>query len=200
MDQLVKYMVEVAMGMHYIAEKGLVHRVSVCVHMLPMQQLVTHTLTCAPQDLAARNILVGENELCKVADFGLLRELPMDDSIYKSTSSTPCPIRWMAPESLSKRQFSIASDVWSYGVLVWEMFNPKRLPYHGMDNFQVATRVSQGYRMPIPRGCPPVVARVVKACWHSEPRKRPSFLLIATLLSTKATQPATAPTDTTTEQ
>lgn len=129
---------------------------------------------------------MGENELCKVADFGLLRELPDDDSIYKSTSSTPCPIRWMAPESLSKRVFSVASDVWSYGVLQWEMFFPKKLPYHGMDNFQVATRISKGYRMPVPRGCPAVVARVMKACWHSEPRKRPSFLLIATLLSTRS--------------
>lgn len=114
----------------------------------------------------------------------MMHELPDDMSIYKSTSSTPCPIRWMAPESLSKRVFSVASDVWSYGVLQWEMMCPKKLPYHGMNNFQVATRVSQGYRMPVPRGCHPVAARVMKACWHSEPRKRPGFLLIATLLST----------------
>ena len=140
------------------------------------------------QDLAARNILVGENELCKVADFGMMRELPLDDSIYKSSGTTPCPIRWMAPESLSKRQFSVSSDVWSYGVLQWEMFHPKKLPYHDLGNLQVAMQINNGYRLPIPRGCPAVVARVMKACWHSEPQKRPSFLVIATLLTTRGTQ------------
>ena len=175
------------MGMHYLAERGLVHRVRLGAAGMYVRHVDTE-YALIPQDLAARNILVGENELCKVADFGLLRELPPDDSIYQSTSNTPCPIRWMAPESLSKRLFSVASDVWSYGVLQWEMFNPQRLPYHHFDNFQVAMQVNRGYRLPIPRGCPGVVARVMKACWHSEPRKRPSFQVIAVLLTSRATQ------------
>lgn len=93
------------------------------------------------QDLAARNVLVDTNETCKVADFGLLREIPRDDTIYHSQHNVPCPIRWMAPESISDRKFSAASDVWSFGVLVWEMFNPTKLPYEKYDNLACATKV-----------------------------------------------------------
>ena len=93
------------------------------------------------QDLAARNVLVGTNEICKVADFGLLREIPRDDSIYISQHNVPCPIRWMPPESISDRVFSPASDVWSFGVLVWEMFNPTKLPFEKYDNLACATKV-----------------------------------------------------------
>ena len=130
---------------------------------------------------------MGKNELCKVADFGLLRELPEDDSIYVSKSSVPCPVRWMAPESIRNREFSTATDVWSFGILQWEMFNPTKLPYQSMENMKCAVMVAQGYRLPLPRGCPSVVGRVMKACWHHNPVKRPSFLLISTLLSTKVT-------------
>ena len=94
-----------------------------------------------PQDLAARNILVGDNETCKVADFGLLREIPKDDSIYQMHTNVPCPVRWMPPESISQRKFSTASDVWSFGVLQWEMFNPKKLPYGNSSNMDVAMKV-----------------------------------------------------------
>lgn len=137
------------------------------------------------QDLAARNVIVGENELCKVADFGLLRELPPDDSIYHSKSNVPCPVRWMAPESIWSRAFSTASDVWSFGILQWEMFYPDRLPYQNMENMECAVNVARGYRLPLPRKSPSIVRRVMKACWHHNPIKRPSFLLISTLLSTK---------------
>ena len=74
-------------------------------------------------------MLVGDGEVCKVSDFGLLRELPKGDAIYYSQSTFLWPIRWMAPESLSDRVFSQATDVWSFGVLQWEMFNPTELPY-----------------------------------------------------------------------
>lgn len=73
--------------------------------------------------------MVGHDEVCKVGDFGLLRELPRDEQIYVSVSKSPAPIRWMAPESLERREFSTASDVWSYGVLQWEMFQPDKTPY-----------------------------------------------------------------------
>ena len=91
-------------------------------------------------------MLVGEGELCKVADFGLLREIPQDDSIYYSTHNVPCPIRWMAPEAIARRKFSIASDVWSFGILMWEMFNPKKIPYDTMDNIQVGGTNHHGYQ------------------------------------------------------
>ena len=75
--------------------------------------------------------------MCKVADFGLLRELPEDDSIYVSSSNVPCPIRWMPPEAISRRSFSVASDVWSFGILQWEMMNPGKLPYANFGNYEV---------------------------------------------------------------
>ena len=129
--------------------------------------------------------MVGENELCKVADFGLLRELPPDDSIYVATTNIPCPVRWMAPENIENRTFSTAYDVWSFGILQWEMFYPNRLPYKNMENFECAVKVAQGYRLPLPRSSPSIVCKVMQSCWHQNPIKRPSFLLISTLLSTK---------------
>eukprot|EP00731_Ephydatia_muelleri_P032022 Em0023g529a len=160
--QLVKYMIDVAMGMHYISEKGLVHR-----------------------DLAARNVLVGENEVCKVADFGLLRELPEENSIYQSTANAPLPVRWMAPESIKDRIFSAASDIWSYGVLMWEMFNPDKKPYDTLSNMECAIALLNGTNLPTPSSAPSTVARLMKSCWHKQPEKRPSFLVISTMLIAK---------------
>ena len=104
--------------------------------------------------------------------------------VYASSYKGPSPIRWMAPESISKRMFSSASDVWSYGILQWEMLNPTKLyPYPGLQNEEVAKRVTGGYRMPVPRHASPLVVRIMKACWNREPNKRPSFLLISNLLT-----------------
>ena len=91
--------------------------------------------------MAARNVLVGENETCKVSDFGLLRELPKDDSVYFTQTNVPFPVRWMPPESIAERVFSPASDVWSFGVLQWEMFYPDKTPYGSLGNMQVALEV-----------------------------------------------------------
>ena len=124
-----------------------------------------------------------QNRTCKVSDFGLLREVPQDNSIYVSTYQGPSPLRWMPPESLSDKIFSPASDVWSFGILQWEMFNPDRIPYHDMEDTQMAVKVTSGYRMPIPRGCPGIAAKIMRACWQHSPRKRPSFLLISNLLT-----------------
>ena len=123
-------------------------------------------------------------ETCKISDFGLLREIPKDDSIYVSKQGGPVPVRWMAPESLSKREFSTASDVWSYGVLLWEMRYPTVIPYPEIKgNMEVATQVTDGLRLTIPYDYPDVVQRIIKASWHKEASKRPSFLLISNLLS-----------------
>ena len=136
------------------------------------------------QDLAARNILVDENETCKVSDFGLLREVPKDNSVYISSYHGPSPLRWMPPESIKDKIFSPASDVWSYGILQWEMFNPeKKMPYHNLNDMQMVVKVAEGYRMPIPRVCPGLAAKIMRACWQHEPSNRPSFLLISNLLT-----------------
>ena len=94
--------------------------------------------------------MVGHDEICKVGDFGLLQELPKDADVYVASSELSFPIRWMAPESLSKREFSPATDVWSFGVVMWEMFNPTEIPYADMNNIEVAVNVSQGMRLAIP--------------------------------------------------
>lgn len=87
--------------------------------------------------------MVGENETCKVSDFGLLRELPKDDNIYCMQTNVPCPVRWMPPESIEQRKFSAASDVWSFGILQWEMFYPHKTPYENLGNIEVAMKVSE---------------------------------------------------------
>ena len=142
-------------------------------------------LNCT-QDLAARNVMVDDRETCKVADFGLLREIPKDDTIYQATTGheLPWPIRWMAPESLENREFSPATDVWSFGVLLWEMYYPNQEPYVDLSNIQVLSKVLSGFRLPIPIKYPSTVAKIMKACWQREPEKRPSFLLISQTLLT----------------
>ena len=82
-----------------------------------------------------------ENELCKVGDFGLLRELPTDSDIYVPQSVDPMPYRWMALESLTNKRFSVASDVWSFGVLMWEMFKPTKTPYEEFGSFDLAFKL-----------------------------------------------------------
>ena len=127
--------------------------------------------------------MVDDKETCKVADFGLLREIPKDNTIYQATTEMPWPIRWMAPESLDDREFSPASDVWSFGVLLWEMYYPNQLPYAEFNNVQVLSKVLSGHRLSIPPAYPASVASIMKACWQKKPEKRPSFLLISTVLT-----------------
>ena len=135
------------------------------------------------QDLAARNVLVDANETCKVSDFGLLREVPKDNSIYVSQDYGPSPLRWMAPESVNDRIFTPASDVWSYGILLWEMYNPDKIPYYTLEDTQMIVKVASGFRMPTPRRCAPLAAKIMRACWQKNPKQRPSFLLVSNLLT-----------------
>ena len=110
------------------------------------------------QDLAARNVLVDSEKRCKVADFGLLREVPKEEEcVYVSKKDGNSPLRWMAPESITDNIFSPASDVWSYGILQWEMFYLNKNPYPDMNTMQMIARVTTGYRLAIPDGCIVVV-------------------------------------------
>ena len=138
---------------------------------------------------------MSENETCKVADLTL-------GSLEYWTDSAPTPegesptyaeeedvrdpyntLRWMAPENLLSRHFSTASDVWSFGVVIWEMFNPSSLPYEDCDDKVCVERITQGYVMEAPKECPERVVKILKACWYQNPSSRPSFLYMSSLLS-----------------
>ena len=133
-------------------------------------------------------MMVDDRETCKVADFGLLREIPKDNTIYLAMTEMPWPIRWMAPESLIDREFSPASDVWSFGVLLWEMYYPNRLPFDEFSNLQIPTKLLSGDRLSIPPAYPSDVASIMKACWQKKPEKRPSFLYISKILTNMCVQ------------
>uniref|UniRef100_UPI00358DDD28 tyrosine-protein kinase ABL1-like n=1 Tax=Myxine glutinosa TaxID=7769 RepID=UPI00358DDD28 len=125
------------------------------------------------RDLAARNCLVGENHLVKVADFGLSRLMTGDT--YTARAGAKFPIKWTAPESLAYNKFSIKSDVWAFGVLLWEIATYGLSPYPGIDLSQVYERLEKGYRMDRPKGCPPRVYQLMRSCWSWSANDRLSF-------------------------
>ncbi|XP_013391436.1 ephrin type-B receptor 1-B isoform X2 [Lingula anatina] len=158
--QLVGMLRGIASGMRYLSEMGYVHR-----------------------DLAARNILVNDNLVCKVADFGLSREIESDttDGAY-TTRGGKIPVRWTAPEAISFRKFTSASDVWSYGVVAWEVMSYGERPYWNWSNQDVIKAVDKGYRLPPPMDCPEATHVLMLDCWQKERNQRPKFAqLVKTL-------------------
>uniref|UniRef100_A0A8C7QWI4 Tyrosine-protein kinase n=1 Tax=Oncorhynchus mykiss TaxID=8022 RepID=A0A8C7QWI4_ONCMY len=148
--QLVKFSLDAAAGMAYLELKNCIHR-----------------------DLAARNCLVGESNLLKISDFGMSRQ--EDDGIYSSSGLKQIPIKWTAPEALNYGRYSSESDVWSYGILLWETFSLGVCPYPGMTNQQAREQVEKGYRMSCPQKCPDEVYKVMQKCWEYKPEIRPKF-------------------------
>ncbi|XP_051979735.1 megakaryocyte-associated tyrosine-protein kinase-like [Xyrauchen texanus] len=144
--QLLRFALDVCEGMEHLESKKLLHR-----------------------DLAGRNILVSEDVVAKVSDFGLAK------ISSKATDNSKLPVKWTAPEALKNKKFSTHSDVWSYGVLLWEIFSYGRQPYPKMSVSEVRERVDQGYRMEPPDECPPDIYIIMISCWNTEPKKRPSF-------------------------
>lgn len=125
------------------------------------------------RDLAARNCLVGEGNVVKVADFGLARYV-IDDE-YTSSGGTKFPIKWAPPEVLGYTRFSSKSDVWAYGVLMWEVFTCGKMPYGRATNAEVVEQVQRGQRLERPRSCPREVYVIMRSCWEKHPEDRPSF-------------------------
>ena len=150
LPQLIDMGAQVASGMAYLEEKNYIHR-----------------------DLAARNVLVGEYLICKVADFGLARVI--DKNIYEAHTGAKFPIKWTALEAAMYGHFTIKSDVWSFGILLYELITYGRFPYHRMNNTQVLEALQTGYRMPCPMGCPEQLYEIMRECWKDNAASRPTF-------------------------
>ncbi|XP_074661272.1 tyrosine-protein kinase Fer-like [Tubulanus polymorphus] len=134
---------------------------------------------CIHRDLAARNCLVGRDNVVKIADFGMSRE----EEIYIATEGMKqIPIKWTAPEALEYGKYTSKCDVWSFGILMWEVFSQGSTPYPGMNNHKAKTEVRRGYRMDAPSGTPPDVFKLMRQCWDMEPNERPHFETLHTEL------------------
>uniref|UniRef100_A0A8C1QHS7 receptor protein-tyrosine kinase n=1 Tax=Cyprinus carpio TaxID=7962 RepID=A0A8C1QHS7_CYPCA len=157
--QLVGMLRGIASGMRYLSEMGYVHR-----------------------DLAARNILVNSNLVCKVSDFGLSRVLEDDPEAAYTTRGGKIPIRWTAPEAIAYRKFTSASDVWSYGIVMWEVMSYGERPYWQMSNQDVIKAVEENYRLPGPMDCPTALYHLMMDCWQKDRNSRPKFEEIVSIL------------------
>ncbi|XP_015182781.1 PREDICTED: tyrosine-protein kinase Fps85D isoform X2 [Polistes dominula] len=136
---------------------------------------------CIHRDLAARNCLVGYESIVKISDFGMSRE---EQEYVVSDGMKQIPIKWTAPEALNFGKYTSLCDVWSYGVLMWEIFSKGGNPYSGMSNSQAREKIDAGYRMPSPENAPDEIYRLMLRCWEYEPEKRPHFDQIYTVIET----------------
>ncbi|XP_028427531.1 protein-tyrosine kinase 2-beta [Perca flavescens] len=130
-------------------------------------------LNMVHRDIAVRNVLVASPECVKLGDFGLSRYV--DEQEYYKASVSRLPIKWMAPESINFRRFTTASDVWMFGVCVWEIYSMAQQPFFWLENGQVINQLELGIRLPKPQQCPPTVYSLLTRCWAYEPHGRPSF-------------------------
>ncbi|XP_054738114.1 tyrosine kinase receptor Cad96Ca isoform X1 [Anastrepha obliqua] len=155
---LTSFMYQVAKGMDYLTSRGIIHR-----------------------DLAARNILITDDHTCKVADFGFARDV-ITSKIYERTSEGKLPIRWMAVESLYDNIFSIKSDIWSFGVLMWEIVTLGSTPYPGISAADVMRKVRDGFRLEKPEHCRRELYNIMYYCWASDANERPTFVELVQML------------------
>ncbi|XP_026668383.1 protein-tyrosine kinase 2-beta isoform X2 [Ceratina calcarata] len=125
------------------------------------------------RDIAARNVLVSTHNCVKLADFGLSRWV--EDQSYYTASRCKLPIKWMAPESINFRRFTTSSDVWMFGVCMWEILMLGVKPFQGVKNNEVIRKLENGERLALPNHCPPRLYSLMSQCWNYEPSKRPTF-------------------------
>lgn len=158
-EDLICYSFQVARGMEFLASRKCIHR-----------------------DLAARNILLSENNIVKICDFGLARDIYKDPD-YVRKGNARLPLKWMAPESIFDKVYTSQSDVWSFGVLLWEIFSLGASPYPGVQiDEEFCKRLKDGVRMRAPETASPEIYGIMLACWQGEPKDRPTFPALVQIL------------------
>ncbi|KAG9346715.1 hypothetical protein JZ751_007029 [Albula glossodonta] len=159
MDDLLRFSLQVAQGLDFLAAKNCIHR-----------------------DVAARNVLLTDGRVAKICDFGLARDI-MNDSNYVVKGNARLPVKWMAPESIFDCVYTVQSDVWSYGILLWEIFSLGKSPYPSiLVDTKFYKMIKCGYQMSRPDFSPPEMYSIMKMCWNLEPTERPTFSKISQLI------------------
>uniref|UniRef100_A0A8C2IQ36 non-specific protein-tyrosine kinase n=1 Tax=Cyprinus carpio TaxID=7962 RepID=A0A8C2IQ36_CYPCA len=154
-ENIVMLMHQVSMGMKYLEGRNFVHR-----------------------DLAARNVLLVNQQYAKISDFGLSKALGADDNYYKARTGGKWPLKWYAPECIQFHKFSSKSDVWSFGITMWEAFSYGGKPYKKMKGPEVMSFIDAGNRMDCPAGCPEAMYELMKECWTYKHEERPGFVKV----------------------
>lgn len=159
-SDLITWAFQVSRGMEYLSSRKVLHG-----------------------DLAARNILLCDNNIVKICDFGLAKSMYKNDN-YKKKGESPLPFKWLAIESISDQVFSTYSDVWAFGIVLWEFFSLSKVPYPGMEADQsLYIKLRDGYRMEKPKYANQNIYDIMLNCWNTQPTTRPSFTELEKRLS-----------------